>query len=104
MDYKYGEFSNEQIDIFLLDLHKKIHRLLYFKENNYEHLDEYIVDLLYEVNGATSLFFNCKYFVELMIVLENIKLELKSKDFNFKRYRKFVLDAHGLVDKLKVGD
>ena len=104
MKYKYGEFSNEQLGEIVNDLHKKIHRLLYLKENNSSNLYECVTDLIYVVAGLNSLFYNSKEFVDLLIILENLKLELNNSNFDFKRYRKFVLDAHGLVDKLRLGE
>lgn len=104
MNYKYGEFSSEQLNQLIMDIHKKIHRLLFLKESNSDCLYDCIMDLIYEVSGLSSLFNDSKEFVELIVLLENIKLEVLNCDFEFKRYRKFVLDAHGLVDKLKFGD
>ena len=55
MKYKYGELKTEQIEKQKKRLTNSIFRLLPMRENNYEYLDEYFVNLLIKIDGLNKL-------------------------------------------------
>ena len=100
MKHKYGKFNQNQIIEYKKKLHNNIHWLLIYKEENYEFLDEYFNSLMLRLNGLNDLLFHPIHMVELYSVLESARNILNSENFNFKMYRKLILDAHTFVDKL----
>ena len=71
-----------------------------YKEENYEFLDEYFNSLMLRINGLNRILFYPIYIIELYNVLESAREILNSENFNFKTYRKLILDAHTFIDKL----
>ena len=98
---KYGSFSKDQIAAYKKKLHNKIHWLLIYKENDCDGLEEYTVSLLHYINSLNEIFNYDDEIIELMINIQQALDELTCQDFDFKRYRKYILDAHALVDKIK---
>ena len=80
MKYLYGHFSDEQFERFKKQLHSKIHWLILYKDPKKK--EEY-----------PNVDFN-KYFVTAY-------RETKQNPFNYHNYRKCILDAHSLVDKIQ---
>jgi hypothetical protein len=100
MKHKYGEFNQNQIANYKKKLHNNVHWLLIYKEENYEFLDEYFNSLMLRINGLNRILFYPIHIIELYNVLESAREILNSENFNFKTYRKLILDAHTFIDKL----
>ena len=100
MEHKYGSFSENQMSNYKKKLHNNIHWLLVYKENDYKLLDEYFNTTLLKLNAMNELLSYPNDIVSLYETLEAARLVLNSDDFNFKTYRKLILDAHSLIDKL----
>lgn len=111
MDNLYGTYSNEQFENFKEKLHKKLFWLLLYKDpqtkDRYKNIDfdRYFTVIMKEINGLNDLLLYPVEIVEIMDVLQTAYNETKKENFDYREYRKFVLDAHALVDKInKVGD
>ena len=100
MEHKYGSFSENQMSDYKKKLHNNIHWLLVYKENDYKLLDEYFNTTLLKLNAMNELLSYPNDIVSLYETLEAARIVLNSNDFNFKTYRKLILDAHSLIDKL----
>jgi len=99
MDCLYGKISQSAVTDEIISLHKSIHRLLYYKEEGYLYLDEYFSSLMCRLSGFLSLF-SFKRGIELLSLLQSAKDEAKKENFNFKIYRKLILDSHTLLDEI----
>ena len=53
-----------------------------------------------KINGLNELLFNPTEIVSIMSLLEAALIESRKTDFDYQVYRKLVLDAHSLVDKI----
>lgn len=108
MDTLYGEIPVEQFNDYKVKLHKKLFWLLLYKDPNtcadYEHVDfdKYITSLLKEIAGLSKILSSPSELVELLALLQAAYNETSREDFNYKTYRKFVLDAHNVLDRLEV--
>lgn len=100
MKHKYGSFSQNQMSEYKNKLHNTIHWLLIYKENDYKLLDEYFNTTLLKLNALNELLFYPTSIVSLYTTLEAARTILNSNEFDFKAYRKLILDAHSLVDKI----
>lgn len=100
MKHKYGSFSQSQMSEYKNKLHNTIHWLLIYKENDYKLLDEYFNTTLLKLNALNEILFYPNSIVSLYTTLEAARVILNSNEFDFKAYRKLILDAHSLVDKL----
>ena len=100
METKYGTITQEQLEEYKTQLHAMVHWLLVYKEKNYEGLDEYFSSILFRINGLNSVLNYPRNMLGLMATLESARLENLSEEFNFKKYRKAVLDAHSIIDKI----
>jgi|GEM_PF-6788566 len=99
MEYK---IDNEQILNEFDKLHKAIHRLLYFKEEGYEHLDSYFESVMRRTDGFLTLIDEKSEIVPILSILQSARNEAaKDNDCNFKVYRKLVFDIHNLLDEIK---
>ena len=106
MEHLYGYFSDKQVGDYKVKLHKDLFRLLIFKdpktkeefaEVNYE---RYFENIMRKINGLNELLFYPKEIVEMMVLLEAAVIETRKEELNYPAYRKLILDAHSLVDKL----
>ena len=106
MHNKYGTFSNEQMENFKVKLHKELFWLLIYKDpetkEDYSNVDfeKYFTGLMKKINGLNSLLFYPSEIVSIMSLLEAALMETQEIDFDYKIYRKLILDAHNLVDKI----
>lgn len=106
MNHKYGHYSPTQMKNYKKDLHSKIHWMLLYKDpHNAErykniNVNKYVETIQFELNGLNELLFCPSKLVTLMSLIESVRLELLKKDFSFEKYRKTLLDAHSLIDKL----
>lgn len=101
MAYKYGEFPKEQIQQVKKRLQNSIFKLLYMKEDDYEELDSYFASLLWKLEGYNELFGYQETIIELLAILERARIEAKKENYSHHFYRKAILDATSLVDKIQ---
>ena len=108
MEHLYGSFSDMQIEEYKVKLHKELFWLLLYKDPNikkeYENVnfEKYFVGLMKKLNGFNKLLGYPVEMVSIMSLLEAAYIETHEPVFDFKTYRKLILDAHSLVDKINV--
>ena len=106
MDYLYGQFTEEQISSFKKQLHSKVHWLLLYKDpmtkDEYPNVNfnKYFVSLMLEIDGLNALLLYPPEIVEMECVLQSAYIQTKQDNFNYHTYRKLILDAHSLIDKI----
>lgn len=106
MDMLYGKFDEEQFKKFQEKLHKELFWLLLYKDpktkKEYAHVDfeKYLIGLQKKINGLNELLFYPPQIVSIMSLLQAALQETRKEDFDYSVYRKLVLDAHALVDKI----
>lgn len=102
----YGNFNDEQMESYKVKLHKELFWLLIYKDpkTKEEYLDvdfnKYFEGLMRKMDGLNSLLSYPVEIVSIMSLLEAAFIESQKENFNYKAYRKLVLDAHSLVDKI----
>ena len=79
MKYLYGHFSDEQ----------------------FERFNKYFTTLMQEIDSLNELLFYPPQIVEITCLLQTAYRETKQNPFNYHNYRKCILDAHSLVDKIE---
>ena len=99
MNYKYGTLPPSQIKQQKEYLQKSIFQMIPFKEENYKFLDARFISLLQQLDGMNHLFNEQPVIITIMSLLESARHE-----DNFKMYRKAILDATALVDKIEDGE
>lgn len=106
METVYGALSDEQMKEQKKQMHKKVHFLLQkmdakvedkFPEVDY---DQYYKNLMYKFVGMNKLLGEPKVMIDLLSILESSYIEVKKEDFDFKVFRKLILDAHSLIDRI----
>lgn len=106
MKYKYGNYSDEQVENYKKKLHKKMFWLILYKDpqtkSEYPDVDfdRYFKSLMKEINGLNDLFGRPPEIIEIMALLQAAYTETQRDIFSYSAYRKFVLDAHALVDQI----
>lgn len=100
-EHMYGEFTKNQIAAQKKELHRSIHWLLIYREQNYQHLSEYVTALMIRISGLNELLREPPVIITLLSILQAIKDELNKPVSDFKLYRKLVFDAHSLIDKIE---
>ena len=107
MEYKYGEFSQNQIARTKKRMRKKIFFLLLYvdpvtsKEYESVDVDKAFENVLSFIAGMNELLHNPQEIVSVMSYLEAARMEYQSNNFNWQRYRKLILDAGNLVLEIK---
>ena len=110
MEHLYGSFSSEKIDKLIKSIRGSIFFLLVCVdpetceehkdvdvENNFDHV-------MMRLNGLDKLLIDRAEIVDIMAMLQLAREEYRSPDFNFKIYRKLILDAGAEVKRLKEGE
>lgn len=106
MKYLYGTFTSEQMKQQKESLHKAIFWLLLYKDpktkDEYRFVDfeKYFKGVMLRLNGLNELLYNPPEIITLLSVLQAALIESRSNPFNYKTYRKLILDAHSLIDKI----
>ena len=106
MQNKYGYFDDEQIEKYKVILHKDLFWLLLYKdpktkdEYSYVDFNKYFDGLMRKIAGLNELLFYPTEIVLIMSLLEAALIESKKENFNYRVYRKLVLDAHTEIDKI----
>lgn len=107
MKSKYGDFSIDEIIEYKDKLHSKLFWLLLYKDPKtkdsfgYVDFDLYFTALMKELNALNEILYKPEGLVEIISILEAAYTESKNDSFNYRLYRKFVLDAHNLLDRVK---
>lgn len=106
MQHLYGSFSDQQIKEYKIKMHKEMFWLLLykdpktkdqFKNTNYE---KYFIGLMKKLDGLNTLLFCPVEIVSISSLLQAAYNETKKEEFDYQSYRKLILDAHSLVDKI----
>ena len=108
MHYLYGEFTDEQINEAVKQMHNDIHKLLLYKDNQIEEIifenDEaffaFFENVLFKFGGTKTLFNNNGTMVSLMSTLQAAYDEVQSSTFRYKTFRRAILDCHGYIKSM----
>lgn len=95
----YSEAPPNQIAVEKKHFISAIYKLLPYKEDNYEYLDNYFESVLQRLIGFNKISGFQPEVITIMSLLEYARGEN-----DFSKYRKAVLDACGLVELIKESD
>ena len=107
MKHLYGEFTKNQIEQTKKSLRGSIFFLLLCVDNKTAHeykdvdVNKSFKGLLLKLGGLNDLLMNQPELVMVMSLLQAAMNEYNNPEFNFKVYRKLILDAGAEVEKLK---
>jgi hypothetical protein len=93
----YGEIPQSEIEKQKKYFYGSIVGLLYLKEDNYKFLDKRIQTLINQISGSMKLFDSTPEILSIIAWLEDARVHPD-------QFRKNILDAANMVDKLKGGD
>lgn len=93
----YGDIPQSEIEKQKKYFYGAIISLLYLKEENYEFLDQRIQTIINQIKGSMKLFDSTPKILSIIAWLEDARID---ED----QFRKDILDAANMVDKLKGGD
>ena len=96
----YKEIPSSQIAAEKEYIRSAIFKLLPYKEENYEYLDNYFNSVLQLLKGFNKVSGNQPEMVSIISKIAYAQHEAK----NFQDYRKAILDACGLVERIKESD
>lgn len=99
---KYAKFTEEQFAEYKTKLHSKVHWLLVYKEENYAEdvLLNYFNSVMSYIGSLNEVFEYNPLVIDLLVTLQVSLDELSKQDFCFKVYRKNILEAHNIIDRL----
>ena len=95
----YTEMPPSQIAAEKTYIRSAIFKLLPYKEESYEYLNEYFGSVLQLLKGFNKVSGNQP---EMVSIISKIAYARDVEDFS--EYRKAILDACGLVDRIKESD
>lgn len=95
----YIEIPPSQIAAEKEYIRAAIFKLLPYKEERYEYLDNYFNSVLQLLNGFNKISGNQP---EMVSIISKVAYARDAK--NFEDYRKAILDACGMVDRIKESD
>ena len=95
----YNELPSCQIAAEKIYIRSAIFKLLPYKEENYEYLDKYFRSVLQLLKGFNKISGNQP---EMVSIISRVAYAQTVEDFN--EYRKAILDACGMVDRIKESD
>jgi hypothetical protein len=98
MDF-YTEIPPSQIAAEKKYIRSAIFKLLPYKEESYAHLDNYFCSVLQLLKGFNKI---SGYQPEVISIISKIAYAQEAKDFD--EYRKAILDACGMVERIKESD
>lgn len=110
MQHKYGEFTDKQMALTKKEIQKQIFFLLLCadpktkKQYDYVNLNKAFEGLLYKLGGLNSVLNEPQELVDIISLLEEAKIKYNEPQFDFKVYRRLVLNAGSLADKIKEVD
>ena len=110
MKHKYGNFT----EIQMLSTKKSIRKQIFFlllcadpeTKNNYKHIDvnDAFTGLLYKLDGLNSVLGEPQELVDTISLLEEALIKYNEPNFNFKIYRRLILNAGSLINNIKEVD
>lgn len=108
MHYLYGEFTDEQINEAVKQMHNDIHKLLLYKDNKIEEKifdsdEDYIkffTNTLFRFGGLNELLGEQTQMVSLMSTLQAAYDEVQSSSFRYKTFRRAIFDCHGYIKSM----
>lgn len=95
----YDEMPPSQIAAEKIYIRSAIFKLLPYKEESYEYLNEYFGSVLQLLKGFNKVSGNQP---EMVSIISKIAYARDVEDFS--EYRKAILDACGLVERIKESD
>lgn len=107
MKHLYGEFSQNQVAEAKKSLRGSIFFLLLCVDKRTAHeyenvnIDECFKGLLLKLSGMNELFMEPPELITALSLLQAAYIEYRKPKFNFRTYRKLILDAGAEVDRLK---
>lgn len=93
----YGDIPQTEIEKQKKYFYGAIISLLYLKEDNYEFLDKRIQTIINQISGSIKLFNSTPEILSIIAWLEDARVRPE-------QFRKNILDAANMVDKLKGGN
>ena len=93
----YGDIPQSEIEKQKKYFYGAIISLLYLNEDKYEFLDQRIQTIINQISGSIKLFDSTPEILSIIAWLEDARVHPN-------QFRKNVLDAANMVDKLKGGD
>lgn len=93
----YGDIPQSEIEKQKKYFYGSLINLLYLFEAEYEFLDQRIQTLINQISGSMKLFDSTPEILSIIAWLEDARVHPE-------QFRKNILDAANLVDKLKGGD
>ena len=101
MKGKYCNFTDDQFKEFAKRLHSKIHWLLVYKEaDDCDFFSSYFDGVMQYVGGLNEILEHNALIIDLLVTLQVALDESKKKDCDFKVFRKNILEAHNIIDRL----
>lgn len=110
MKCKYGYMSDEQISKVITYIRKQIFFLLlcvdHKTKDKFQNVNVELAfkNVLCKLTGLSNLLFSPVEIVSAMCLLESALVLYKSDNFDFKLYRKYVLDAGAIISTIKGGE
>lgn len=110
MNTLYGKYGECQLSDYKKKLHSKIFWLLIYKDPEtiedyaYVDFDKYFRSLMKEINGLNDLLLCPPKLIEMMSLLQAAYKETEESEFDYRTYRKFILDAHNVLDEIDFGE
>lgn len=95
----YKEIPPSQIAAEKVYLRSVIYKLLPYKEESYEYLDNYFASVLQLLKGFNKI---SGYQPEVISIISKIAYAQEAEDF--QEYRKAILDACSMVELIKESD
>lgn len=105
----YGDIRKKDFKKYQTQLHKELFWLLLYKDpetkEKYKNVDfeKYFINLMKKINGLNEILFCPVEIISIMTLLQAALIETRSNCFDYMAYRKLILDAHALVDKIHSG-
>lgn len=95
------QFTTEEMQDYFTKLHKRIHWLLVYKEEEFPALNMYFKYVIFQLYGLREIFPNNYRIMDLIVLIEAAKVESQKNNYSHKLYRKAILDAHGVINELE---
>ena len=93
----YGDIPQSEIEKQKKYFYGAILNLLWLKDDNYEFLDQRIQTLINQISGSRKLFDSTPEILSIIAWLEDSRVHPE-------QFRKNILDAANMVDRLKGGN
>lgn len=102
MKHKYnGEYPSSQFNEYKKRIHSLIHWLLIYADEDNPILMSYFAKVQCKLDGLNALLMFPIQIVEIMNLVEAARIEYEKDQCRKDVYRKLILDAHELVDKIQ---